>query len=112
MSQVTRFDNIDWNDIEEMSDEEYNNTFFNNTFFKTSFKSQETSSSDEWTEIKKPKKTKKQIEMYDKQITCKKCSNAFDFRVDQQLKYKNANWEEPKICWHCQKSRFQERSKQ
>ncbi len=100
---MAQFKNIDWNDIEEMTEDQFSATVgIGHCVIEQSV--------DEWTEVVKPKK-QKCVKSMDKHLNCKKCSDTFEFRADQQLKYKNAGWAEPKICRACQKTRHQERSK-
>lgn len=61
-----------------------------------------------WVEVKKKQK---KFAVSDKHLVCVKCQDGFEFKVEQQLKYKKANWAEPKICWKCQKARYAERNK-
>lgn len=117
MSHSTPFDNICWAELDEMSDEEYNAMFYkhmNVPFVSSAPAAPPVSSSvfdDEWIEVSKKTKAKKEKELIDKLLICKKCSNHFEFRVHQQIKYKNNDWQEPKICWACQKDRANARAK-
>ena len=115
MSHSTRFDNICWADLDEMSDEEYNAMFHNNVNmpFVSSAPTSPVSPvfDDEWVEVAKKPKVKKEKMLTDKLLICKKCSNHFEFRVHQQIKYKDNDWQEPKICWACQKERANTRAK-
>ena len=115
MSRTTRFDNICWADLDEMPEEEYNAMFFMPSFIVptsavASSPAMPVQEDEDWVEVAKKTKPKKEKNLTDKLLICKKCSNHFEFRVHQQLKYKNNDWQEPKICWACQKERANARA--